>query len=72
MAIGKTSKICKKVYKNGLVANPKKTALVFLNLKQKGDPITIGGETITQTESAKLLGITFDDDIFLMFFQSPL
>ena len=65
MAIGKTSKICKKVYKNGLVANPKKTALVFLNLKQKGDPITItiGGETITQTASAKLLGITFDDDL---------
>ena len=33
----------------GFFTNPQKTALVFLNFKQKGDPIkiTIGGETIT-------------------------
>ena len=50
---------------NGLVANPKKTALVFINLKHQENPITIkiGGEEITQEKSAKLLGITFDDDL---------
>ena len=42
----------------------KKTALIFINLKNQSDPvqIKIGGEIITQESNAKLLGITFDDD----------
>ena len=50
---------------NGLVANPKKTALVFINTKKQTVPIkiVIGGVEITQEQSAKLLGITFDDDL---------
>jgi hypothetical protein len=50
---------------NGLVANPKKTALVFINVKHRGEPIsiTIRGKKITQVSRAKLLGITFDDDL---------
>ena len=42
---------------NGLVANPKKTKLLFLNLKSKMDPISIkiGNENIMQESSAKLL-----------------
>ena len=49
---------------NGLVANPKKTALIFLNVKNQTDliEITIGGEIIKQEKSAKLLGMTFDDN----------
>ena len=48
---------------NGLVANPSKTALLFLNNKEKGEPvkITIGPATVTQEKSAKLLGLTLDD-----------
>ena len=48
---------------NGLVANPKKTALLFLNLKQEQDQeiiIKIGKEVIERVHSAKLLGITFE------------
>ena len=50
---------------NGLVANPQKTALIFLNLKKGNDPISIkiGDEIVTQEKHAKLLGITFDDDL---------
>ena len=50
---------------NGLVANPKKTALIFINGKNTGEQISIkiGGEIISQERSAKLLGITFDDDL---------
>ena len=46
------------------VANPKKTALVFLNVKNQVEPIkiTVGDEIITQEPSAKLLGMTFDDN----------
>ena len=48
---------------NGLVANPAKTALLFLNNKLKEEPITIniGPAVITQESKAKLLGMTFDD-----------
>ena len=48
---------------NGLVANPSKTALLFLNSKEKCDPveISIGTAKITQETSAKLLGMTLDD-----------
>ena len=50
---------------NGLIANPKKTALVFLN--QKFDPINeikikIGKEEVVQVNSAKLLGMTFESN----------
>ena len=49
---------------NGLVANPKKTTLLFLNLKSKMDPISIniGNEKIVQESSAKLLGIVLEDN----------
>ena len=50
---------------NGLIANPKKTALVFLN--QKFDPINeikikIGKEEVVQVNSAKMLGMTFESN----------
>ena len=50
---------------NGLIANPKKTALVFIN--QKFDPnheinIKIGKEVVVQVNSAKLLGMTFESN----------
>ena len=47
----------------GLVANPTKTALLLINNKVAGDPISIkiGTATITQEKSAKLLGMTLDD-----------
>ena len=51
---------------NGLVANPKKTALIFLNSKQNGQEhieIKIGGVKIQQQTNAKLLGMNFDDKL---------
>ena len=48
---------------NGLVANPKKTALLVLNHKfEIGNEtsINIGNDVIKQVQSAKLLGITFE------------
>ena len=47
-----------------LVANPQKTALIFINVKKQTKPITIMlfGEILTQEKSAKLLGLTFDDN----------
>ena len=51
---------------NGLVANPKKTTLLFLNqgkVEELDIEINIGKEKISQVPSAKLLGITFDDDL---------
>ena len=51
---------------NGLVANPKKTALLFLNSKNnETNPIEllIGGEQIKQQANAKLLGMTFNDKL---------
>ena len=55
--------VLKYMASNGLVANPSKTALLFLNNKAKGDPIeiNIGKVKITQEKSAKLLGMTLDD-----------
>ena len=55
--------VLKYMASNGLVANPSKTALLFLNNKEKGEPvkITIGPATVTQEKSAKLLGLTLDD-----------
>ena len=51
---------------NGLVANPKKTAFMILNLKQdlttSPISITIGNEQILAESSAKLLGVTLDSD----------
>ena len=49
---------------NGLVANPKKTTLLFLNLRKGMDLITIniGNEKITQEKNAKLLGMTLADN----------
>ena len=48
---------------NGLVANPSKTAILFLNNKVIDDPIKIkiGTTAITQEKSAKLLGMSLDD-----------
>ena len=49
---------------NGLVANPKKTTFIILNRKANLDPITIkiGKEVITQEKTAKLLGMSLDDN----------
>ena len=50
---------------NGLVANPKKTTMLFLNLgrnDKKNISIKIGKEVIQQVNQAKLLGITLDDN----------
>ena len=50
---------------NGLIANPKKTAMLFLNTRNttNGIPIelNIGKEVVTQDHNAKLLGIIFND-----------
>ena len=57
--------ILKFMASNGLVANPKKTTMLFLNLAKsdmKEIKIKIGKDEITQVNHAKLLGITFDDN----------
>ena len=50
---------------NGLIANPKKTAMLFLNTRipKNSTAITIkmGKDTVEQVHSAKLLGMTFND-----------
>ena len=50
---------------NSLVANPKKTALLFLNVKT-GNPldltINIGNVVVSQVKSAKLMGMTFENN----------
>ena len=52
---------------NGLMANPTKTSFVILNSKVKDKvnqvpiKIKIGEITISQENSAKLLGITFNE-----------
>ena len=54
--------VLKYMASNGLIANPNKTAMIFLNTKSE-EPITIkiGEVTITQDKHAKLLGITFNE-----------
>ena len=51
---------------NGLVANPAKTALLFLNQKKSEkseiQSVKIGEITIDQVSVAKLLGVQIDDD----------
>ena len=51
---------------NGLVANPSKTAFMVLNLnkEEKNAPITIriGNENVLAEDSAKLLGISIDNN----------
>ena len=50
---------------NGLVANPKKTTLIFLNkgkVEEEEISIQIGKEKIHPETNAKLLGSTFDED----------
>ena len=49
---------------NGLVANAKKTSFLILNCRQveRDLSIKIGTDEITRETSAKLLGITFQDD----------
>ena len=55
--------VLKYMASNGLVANPTKTSLLFLNNKIKCDPVElhIGTTKILQEKSAKLLGMTFED-----------
>ena len=51
---------------NGLVANPSKTNLMFINLKQEKDAIEelkVGKVMISQVNNAKLLGMNLDDDL---------
>ena len=50
---------------NGLVPNPKKTTLLFLNNGKTEEHelnIRIGKETIAQVAHVKLLGVTFDEN----------
>ena len=50
---------------NGLIANPKKTAFVILNLKPESVEmceILIGKEIVIQEKSAKLLGMRFESN----------
>ena len=51
---------------NGLVANPSKTHLMFIKLKQSEDEleeILVGNISVKQVKHAKLLGMTIDDDL---------
>ena len=57
-------KLLRYMASNGMVANPKKTAMLILNLKSNSEEqikIRIGEEEIFQVHSAKLLGMTFND-----------
>ena len=51
---------------NGLIANPKKTALLYLNAKVTHSvelSIKIGKETISPVKNAMLLGMTFENNL---------
>ena len=56
------SNVLKFMASNGLVANPSKTVLIFMNLKKNHAPISvkIGKVTIQEEKSAKLLGMTLE------------
>ena len=58
------TKVLRYMASNGLFANPAKTTLILLNLKNNQPPIQIqiGNETITQENSAKLLGMTMESN----------
>ena len=61
----KTMNSLVKIHNPGLVANPKKTSLLILNLHHKeGESIQIkvGNDIITRVDNAKLLGMTFEDN----------
>jgi hypothetical protein len=51
---------------NGLVANPKKTSLMFLGTNKlatkESESLKIGKETVIQEFHVKLLGITIDSN----------
>ena len=48
---------------NGLVANPSKTKLMILNHKSETPvEINVGGNKIVQEKSAKLLGVTINEN----------
>ena len=58
--------ILKFMASNGLVANPQKTTLLFLNqgrVEEQELQIKIGKEQNSQVSNAKLLGVVFDDDL---------
>ena len=50
---------------NGLVTNPSKTAFIIINLKdeQEAKEIKIGNALVKRDKSAKLLGMTFQDNL---------
>ena len=58
--------VLKYMASNGLVANPSKTALLFLNLnknlKNEIQSLKIGEIMVNQVPNAKLLGMVIDDD----------
>ena len=57
------NQVLKYMASNGLIANTKKTAMLFLNNRDKDQTpiqIHIGSEMVTQEQSAKLLGVTFN------------
>ena len=51
---------------NGLTANPTKTTFIVINDKEDGAgerEVRVGDALIKQEKSAKLLGITMDDNL---------
>jgi hypothetical protein len=58
--------ILKFMASNSLVANPKKTSLMFIGTDKlaanKSESLKIGKETVTQESHVKLLGITIDSN----------
>ena len=51
---------------NGLVANPSKTSLIFMGHREDKDQtisIKIGDITVTEEQNAKLIGVTFDNNL---------
>ena len=72
------NQVLKFMASNGLVANPSKTTLMILNHKSDSPvEISVGGKTIVQEKSSKLLGVTINDKenwstqiIFLLFHSS--
>ena len=58
-------RVMKLMASNGLCANPKKTALLFLNHKFNHEDkilLKIGKENVEQVQNAKLLGMIFDSN----------
>ena len=60
-----SKQVLKFMASNGLIANPKKIAILFLNTKNVSNAspfeITVGKELVTQDHNGKLLRMIFND-----------